>query len=95
MDPLRLALRALFVYMFTLALVRSSGARTLRQTDVVSFVLALIIGDMFDDAFWAEGPFAEFVIGAGTLVLVHVLMKAFVASGDRDRERRDSLRAGS
>jgi uncharacterized membrane protein YcaP (DUF421 family) len=95
MDPLRLVLRAVFVYVFTLALVRTSGARSLRQTDVVSFVLAVILGDMFDDAFWAEVPFAGFVIGAGTLVLAHVLMKTAAAAGERDRQRPGSLQAGS
>jgi uncharacterized membrane protein YcaP (DUF421 family) len=89
MDPFQLALRAVFVYVFTRALVRTPGARTLRQTDVVTFVLAVILGDMFDDAFWAEVPIAEFVMGAGTLVLVHVLMRSVVsADGEQGHEER-------
>jgi uncharacterized membrane protein YcaP (DUF421 family) len=88
MDPLRLALRALFVYGFTLALVRTPGARTLRQTDLVTFVLAVILGDMFDDAFWAEVPIAEFVIGAGTLVLAHVLTRGLVSAAGERRHRQ-------
>jgi uncharacterized membrane protein YcaP (DUF421 family) len=73
MDPLRLIVRVLFAYFFALALMRAAGRRTVRQGDVQSFVLAVILGDLFDDLFWAEVPAAQFVVASGTLVLLHVM----------------------
>ena len=73
MDPFRLAVRVLFAYVFAQALVRASGKRAVKQGDSPSFVLAVIVGDMFDDLFWAEVPAAQFVVATGTLVLMHVM----------------------
>jgi uncharacterized membrane protein YcaP (DUF421 family) len=73
MDLWRIAVRVLFAYIVTLAFVRASGRRSVAEANVPSFVLALIIGDMFDDLFWAEVPAAQLVVGAGTLVLSHVV----------------------
>ena len=74
MDPLRIAVRALFVYVYMLALIRLSGKRTVRQVSVPSFVLAVIIGDLLDDAIWADVPMSEFVVASGTLVFVNLLV---------------------
>jgi len=74
MDPLRLLARAAFAYVFILVLLRLSGKRTVKQGDMASFVVALIIGDMFDDLIWAEVPASQFVIGVGTLVFLHLLV---------------------
>ena len=73
MDPLRLVARVLFGYLFALALVRMSGKRAVKQGDSPSFVLALILGDTFDDMVWAEVSAAQFVVASGTLVLMHVM----------------------
>jgi uncharacterized membrane protein YcaP (DUF421 family) len=73
MDPLRLMTRVLFAYVFALALMRASGKRSVKQGDTPSFVLAVIVGDMFDDMFWAEVPATQFVVATGTLVLMHVM----------------------
>jgi uncharacterized membrane protein YcaP (DUF421 family) len=74
MDPQRLIVRTAFAYVFILALLRVSGKRTVKQGDIASFVVALIIGDMFDDAIWAEVPASQFVAGVGTLVFLHVVV---------------------
>jgi uncharacterized membrane protein YcaP (DUF421 family) len=74
MDLTRLVVRIVFVWIFTLTLVRVSGKRMVKQADVGSFVVALILGDMIDDVFWSEVAAAEFVVAAGTLVLVHLLL---------------------
>jgi uncharacterized membrane protein YcaP (DUF421 family) len=74
MDPVRIVVRVLFVYVVALALIRVSGKRAVKQGDLTSFVVAIILGDMFDDAFWAEVPMSEFVVGAGTLLLMHSLI---------------------
>jgi uncharacterized membrane protein YcaP (DUF421 family) len=95
MDPWRIALRAVFVYFFALALVRASGKRSVKHADVTSFVLALILGDMFDDALWADVPMAQFVVGSGTLTLVHVLASVDAAARQRRRWRAQAAPHGA
>jgi uncharacterized membrane protein YcaP (DUF421 family) len=72
MDPWRIIARALFAYVFALAVMRIAGKRTLSRSDVPSCVVLIVIGDMFDDMLWAEVPAAQFVVGAGALMLAHV-----------------------
>jgi uncharacterized membrane protein YcaP (DUF421 family) len=74
MDPLRIAIRALFIFLTLLALVRCSGKRTVKQGSPFDFTVALIIGDMADDAVWAEVAMSQFVIACGTLLVAHLLM---------------------
>jgi uncharacterized membrane protein YcaP (DUF421 family) len=74
MDPLRIAVRAVFVFVVMLALVRASGKRTVKQGSPFDFTVALILGDMFDDAIWAEVPLSQFVAACVALVGMHVLM---------------------
>ena len=85
MDPLRILVRVVFVWFFVLALLRVSGKRTIKQGDLASFVVALVIGDMFDDVFWSEVPASQFVVGAGTLAIMHVLTS--IAAGGRAAAR--------
>jgi len=94
MDPWRIALRAVFVYLFALALVRASGKRSVKHADLTSFVLALILGDMFDDALWAEVSMAQFVVGSGTLTLVHLLASVGTAARQR-RQWREPAAPGA
>jgi uncharacterized membrane protein YcaP (DUF421 family) len=68
MDPLRIAIRALAAFIFLLVLLRLSGKRTIYQGTPFDFVLALVLGDMIDNAIFNEVPFAEFAVGALTLV---------------------------
>jgi uncharacterized membrane protein YcaP (DUF421 family) len=74
MDPLRIAVRALFVFVTLLALVRCSGKRTVKQGSPFDFTVALILGDMADDAAFAEVAVSQFVIACGTLLTAHVLL---------------------
>jgi uncharacterized membrane protein YcaP (DUF421 family) len=74
MDPLRIAVRAVFAYVTLLVLVRVSGKRTVKQGSPFDFTIALVLGDIFDDAVWAEVPMSEFVVAAGVLVALHVAM---------------------
>lgn len=90
MDPLRIAVRALVAYVFALVLTRLSGHQTVKQADATTFVVALIIGDMFDDLLWAEVPAAQFVVGVGTLFLVQVWLKVGTAAGGMYAWRRRS-----
>lgn len=93
MDPLRVAVRAAFAFVFIFILMRVSGKRTVHQDDVASFVVAVIIGDMFDDLIWAEVAASQFVVGVGTLVFVHLLVdenrfRSGTRLWQRDNERR-------
>jgi uncharacterized membrane protein YcaP (DUF421 family) len=92
MDPLRVAVRAAFAFVFTVAVIRLSGKRTVKQGDATSFVVALIIGDMFDDLFWAEVPAAQFVVGVGTLVVAHMVNTIAAASSRGRRWRAGAAR---
>lgn len=89
MDPLRLIVRVVFAYVFAQALIRASGKRTVKQGDPQSFVLAVILGDLFDDLFWAEVPAAQFVIASGTLVLMHVMATVSLYHAGQRNWRRE------
>jgi len=72
MELHHIAVRALGVYLVLLGLIRLSGKRTLAQATPFDFVLSLILGDMIDDALWAEVPIARFVAGTFALTVIHV-----------------------
>jgi uncharacterized membrane protein YcaP (DUF421 family) len=74
MDPLRIAIRAVAAFLFLLALLRLSGKRTIYQGSAFDFVLALILGDMIDNAIFNEVPFAVFATGSLTLVGTKLLI---------------------
>lgn len=80
MDPLRIAVRVFIAYVIALALTRLSGHQTVKQADATTFVVALIIGDMFDDFMWAEVPAAQFIVGVGTLFILQMWLKANTAA---------------
>jgi uncharacterized membrane protein YcaP (DUF421 family) len=84
MDPARIIVRVVFSFVWALILVRLSGKRTIRQGDVPSFVVAVIIGDLFDDLFWAEVSVAQFAVALGALVSAHLFVDiAGTAAGSR------------
>jgi uncharacterized membrane protein YcaP (DUF421 family) len=84
MELHRIVMRVLFAYVSIVVLVRISGHRTIRQGDVLSFVLAVVLGDMFDDLFWAEVPAAQFLVAVTALVGAHMWTTGVNArSGER------------
>lgn len=72
MSVLGLAVRAVVAYLFLLALVRMSGKRLLSEATGIQFVLAIMIGDLVDDAMLATVPFAQFIVAAGTLTILQL-----------------------
>jgi uncharacterized membrane protein YcaP (DUF421 family) len=78
----RIAIRALFFYLVLLGLIRLSGKRTVAEGTAFDFVLALILGDVVDDALWAEVAAAHFVAAAGTLATVHLLVSWAASRND-------------
>src|SRR5262245_18650581 len=77
MEVYKILARVVFAYIFILILLRLSGKREVARATSFDFVLALILGDLFDDLFWAEVPASQFVVAAGTLVFLQV----FIAVG--------------
>jgi uncharacterized membrane protein YcaP (DUF421 family) len=74
MHASMIAVRALFAYVFLLALVRATGKRTIGQATPLDFTVALVLGDMIDDLLWAEVSAAKFVVGCGMIALAHVIV---------------------
>jgi uncharacterized membrane protein YcaP (DUF421 family) len=73
MEIYRIAIRAVFVFIFLLALLRLTGKRSIAQGSVLDFVVALILGDLIDDAIWAEVPMSQFIIAASSLISIHLV----------------------
>jgi uncharacterized membrane protein YcaP (DUF421 family) len=68
------AVRATVMYWYALLIMRLAGKRSIGNLTPIDFVVALIIGDMFDDVIWAEIPIAKGLVGMTTIVLLHSLM---------------------
>ena len=71
MDPFRIAARAVVAYVALLILVRVTGKQSIRHGTTFQFVIALVIGDMVDNAIWAEVSLLKFLVAVGTLFATH------------------------
>jgi uncharacterized membrane protein YcaP (DUF421 family) len=67
-EPLRIVVRALASFLFLLALLRLTGKRTIYQGSSFDFVLALVLGDLVDNAVFGQSPFAQFAVASIVLV---------------------------
>jgi uncharacterized membrane protein YcaP (DUF421 family) len=90
MDLWRIVVRVVFAYIWVLVMVRVIGRRAVHQSDVRNFVVALVIGDMFDDLFWAEVAASTFIVGVGTLIIAH-LSATLARAGAASRTWRRSM----
>jgi uncharacterized membrane protein YcaP (DUF421 family) len=72
MSVLHIAVRGIIAYVFLLALLRISGKRLLAEATGMQFVVAILIGDLTDDAMLGVAPFAQFVVAAGVLALAQM-----------------------
>jgi uncharacterized membrane protein YcaP (DUF421 family) len=68
-----IAVRATVMYVYAVVLMRISGKRAMRQFSMPDAAAIFLIGDMFDDIFWAELPLAKGLVGVSTVVLIHLL----------------------
>lgn len=73
MSPLHILVRTLVAYVFLLAMLRVSGKRLVAEATGMQLVLAILIGDLVDDAMFGSVPFAQFVVAAGALAMAQVL----------------------
>lgn len=78
-DLIGVALRISFSYLFILTLLRLSGKRSIRGLSPLDFLVALILGDLFDDVFWGEVAVAQAVVAMTSIILLHTLMAAVEA----------------
>ena len=71
--------RVSVMYLYALVLVRIAGKQSIGQLTAMDFVVTLIIGDLFDDVFWAEVPVLQGMVAFVIIVLAHVLV-TFISS---------------
>lgn len=75
MELWRIAVRAALAYVYLLAITRASGKSTISQATPFDFVVSLILGDLIDDALWAEVSIAKFGVAAGSIVFADLVVK--------------------
>lgn len=83
MSLLQIAVRAVVAYVYLLLSVRTSGKRVVAQATPFDFVIALVIGDLVDDALWGEVSSSRFFVAVGTLVLFDCLLKFLTTRSDQ------------
>ena len=71
----RIAVRALVAYVYLLITTRASGKSVVGQATPFEFLIALILGDLVDDALWAEVSMAKFGGAVGSVFLCDALTK--------------------
>lgn len=74
LDLPGIVFRVSIMYLYALALVRISGKESIGQLTAMDLVVTLIIGDLFDDVFWAEVPVGQGLVAFATIVLAHMLV---------------------
>lgn len=71
----RIAVRAVVIYLYLLVTTRVSGKRVVSQATPFDFLVALILGDLIDDAVWADVSMAKFAGAVGSIMLCDALTK--------------------
>jgi uncharacterized membrane protein YcaP (DUF421 family) len=74
LDLTGIIFRISIMYLYALVLMRIAGKQSFGQLTAMDFVVTLIIGDLFDDVFWAEVPISQAMVAFAVLVLVHMLI---------------------
>jgi uncharacterized membrane protein YcaP (DUF421 family) len=74
LDLAGIIFRVSIMYLYALALVRIAGKQTFSQLSPMDFAVTLIIGDLFDDIFWAEVSVLQGMVGFATIILMHILV---------------------
>jgi uncharacterized membrane protein YcaP (DUF421 family) len=70
-----IAVRAIVAYVYLLCVTRISGKRVVSQATPFDFIVALILGDLIDDAVWTEVPMAKFAAAVGSILVCDALTK--------------------
>jgi uncharacterized membrane protein YcaP (DUF421 family) len=72
-DFVGTALRVAITYVYILLLVRLSGKRSIKNATVLDFIVVLIVGDLFDNAYLAQSPYSDAVVAMSVVVILHAL----------------------
>lgn len=75
MDLGRIAVRALVAYIYLMVTTRASGKRVISQATPFDFVVSLIVGDLIDDALWAEVSAPKFGAAVASIFLGDAFVK--------------------
>lgn len=70
-----IAVRAVVAYLYLLFVTRISGKRMISQATPFDFIVALILGDLIDDALWAEVTTAKFAGAVGSILICDAITK--------------------
>jgi uncharacterized membrane protein YcaP (DUF421 family) len=70
-----IAVRAVVAYIYLCAITRASGKRVVSQATPFDFLVALILGDLIDDALWAEVSMAKFAGAVGSVMVCDAITK--------------------
>lgn len=73
-DLVGIALRISIMYVYAVALLRISGKQSVYHLTAMDFIVTLIIGDLFDDVFWADVPLMQGMVAFAAIILVHILV---------------------
>jgi uncharacterized membrane protein YcaP (DUF421 family) len=72
-DLGRIAVRVIVAYVYLLVMTRLSGKRAVSQSTPIDCLVALIIGDLIDDALWADVPMAKFGAAVASITFCELL----------------------
>ena len=86
LDLTGIIFRVSVMYLYSLALLRISGKQSVGHLTALDFIVTLIIGDLFDDVFWAEVPILQGMVAFAAITLVHILV-TYSASRNRSIHR--------
>ena len=67
--------RALIAYVYLLLMTRMSGKRVVSQATPFDLLVSLIVGDLVDDALWAEVSVSKFAGGVGTIFVLDAIVR--------------------
>jgi len=74
MDFWRIAVRALVAYVYLMVTTRASGKRVISQATPFDLVVSLIVGDLLDDAMWAEVSMPKFGAALSSIFLCDAIV---------------------
>ena len=70
-NPLQMALRAILIYAFTLAIVRMGSKRFLGKGTAFDIILGIMIGSVMSRAINGSAPFFPTLLAGAALVVMH------------------------
>jgi uncharacterized membrane protein YcaP (DUF421 family) len=73
MELHAIALRVFLTYACLMLLIRAAGRRTVAEATPHDLVVALILGDLIDNAIWNEVTISQFLVAAGSIIVLEIV----------------------